>query len=671
MTGAAVLSRLGFDAPRLAFTLRTMLAACLALLVAWMLGLEHPQWSAMTVWAASQPTRGQLAEKSFFRFAGTVSGVIAGVILVMISVDRPYVLVGGLALWTGLCAGIGNVQRGFVSYGTLLAGYSAAMVALLDTGNPAQHVLVLGTDRLLTVLTGVAAAFIMGWLLTPKSAEDPLAARMRRLTARLLRDLAGGARCVDEVLPGANAKLQAALSEIAVLDELLEPSSAGGLRPRRAVRASRAVLNANMALLFWMNRSETTQGGEELPSDHVQPSLQTPLLSAAQALEACAPPETVHMTLAEAADAAEGPLRDHLGGLMSALDRQAGTELAIDRADHAVVVLHRDWTGAWQAMVRTILAMLAMGTIWLATGWSSGPYTLLGLAVMVSLFSTFDNPALIMRPVFLGQVMGGLGALACHWLVWPLAGSEVELVFMMMPFILLGALLLAHRRTMAAGFDYNMTILLLLQPHYPLTGTFGYSVSMVLAVILAPVAAWVAFRLIYPVDGRARMAMLMAAMVHELQDMAAQPEVMRGHMDRVSMWRARFYHRLLRLVRWSEKVGQTDAAATSFGLAVLNIGRAILVMQERAGDTALPTQVRRSLALALGRMENLAGQPARTRRAFMRAAELLMRQHDPAGPVVRLAAGDMITNADLLGGISPRSRPAAFLGQTALRQGGL
>ncbi|MGQ3675381.1 FUSC family protein [Xanthobacter sp. TB0139] len=660
MRGPAVLSRLGFDVPRLAFTLRTMLAACLALWVAWLLGLEHPQWSAMTVWAASQPTRGQLAEKSFFRFAGTVSGVVAGVILVMISVDRPYLLVGGLAIWTGLCAGIGNVQRGFVSYGTLLAGYSAAMVALLDTGNPAQHVLVLGTDRLLTVLTGVVAAFIMGWLLTPKGAEDPLAARMRRLTARLLRDLAG-----EERAPASQAELQAALSEIAAIDELLEPSSAGGLRPRRAVRASRAVLNANMSVLFWLNRAETEQGGEGpqgiLSLHHAQPALQAALLRGAQALEACAPSETVRLALTEAADAAEGPLRDHLRGLASALEQQAGTELAADMADGAMVVLHRDWTGAWQAMVRTFLAMLAMGALWLTTGWSSGPYTLLGLAVMVSLFSTFDNPALIMRPVFFGQLMGGLGALACHWLAWPLAGSEAGLVAMMMPFILLGALLLAHRRTMASGFDYNMTVLLLLQPHYPLTGTFGHSVSMVLAVILAPVAAWAAFRLIYPVDGRARMAMLMAA----------QPDAMRGQKDRVSMWRARFYHRLLRLVRWSEKVGQTDAAATAFGLAVLNIGRAILAMQERAGDMTLPAQVRRSLTLALGRMESLAGQPERTQYAFMRAAELLRRHHDPAGPVVHLAAGDMAANVALLRGISQRSRPAAFLGQAALRQGGL
>src|SRR5256885_5029194 len=41
-------------------------------------------------------------------------------------------LVLGLAVWLGLCAGVGNLQRSFVAYGTMLSGYSAAMVALLD-----------------------------------------------------------------------------------------------------------------------------------------------------------------------------------------------------------------------------------------------------------------------------------------------------------------------------------------------------------------------------------------------------------------------------------------------------------------------------------------------------------------------------------------------------------
>ena len=143
----------GFDSARLRQHLRTAFAACLAVLAAWALGLEHPQWAGMTVWAASQPLRGQLLEKSFFRTTGTVVGTAAGIGLVLLAHGDLLWLVTGLALWLGLCAGLGNLQRGFASYGTMLSGYSAAMVALLDAGHP-EHVYALGWDRLFTGLTG-------------------------------------------------------------------------------------------------------------------------------------------------------------------------------------------------------------------------------------------------------------------------------------------------------------------------------------------------------------------------------------------------------------------------------------------------------------------------------------------------------------------------------------
>jgi uncharacterized membrane protein YccC len=58
------------------------------------------------------------------------------VVLVLVANGDLLWLVTGLAVWIGICAGMGNLQRSFASYGTMLAGYSASMVALLDNGNP-------------------------------------------------------------------------------------------------------------------------------------------------------------------------------------------------------------------------------------------------------------------------------------------------------------------------------------------------------------------------------------------------------------------------------------------------------------------------------------------------------------------------------------------------------
>ena len=108
----ATLRRLGFTPGQLYYTLRTATGACLALWLAWAAGLEHPQWAAMSVWIASQPTRGMLLEKSLFRALGTLVGAVFGVALVALSGNQPWALVLGLAVWVSVCAGMGSVWRG-------------------------------------------------------------------------------------------------------------------------------------------------------------------------------------------------------------------------------------------------------------------------------------------------------------------------------------------------------------------------------------------------------------------------------------------------------------------------------------------------------------------------------------------------------------------------------
>ncbi|PRB82248.1 FUSC family protein [Pseudomonas sp. MYb185] len=48
----------GVSQKELASLVGIALASCLAMALAWSIGLEHPQWSAMTAWAVSQPVRG-------------------------------------------------------------------------------------------------------------------------------------------------------------------------------------------------------------------------------------------------------------------------------------------------------------------------------------------------------------------------------------------------------------------------------------------------------------------------------------------------------------------------------------------------------------------------------------------------------------------------------------
>ena len=640
-------ARWGFDPARLRLHLRTAFAACLALLAAWQLGLEHPQWAAMTVWAASQPLRGQLLEKSFFRVAGTVAGTAVGVGLVLLAQGDLLWLVLGLAVWLGLCAGVGNLQRGFMAYGTMLAGYSAAMVALLDSGHPDQ-VFALGQDRLFTALTGVFMALLVGWLFTPRGRGIPGNAEVRQLFAQLLRDLADSLQARGRYSLGSQ-EIARRLLAMAMIEEGLDPHAAGSQRSREAVHALRRLMNVQISALLWLRDAPSQQPTQAF--GEVQG------LEAAQALREAAGLLETRLALHEAA-AALVRARQAAQAWPGAADMLAPLGLALQahlaathdvalppghRARQWPVVLHSDWLGARRAMLRAASAIAIVGLLWVATGWSGGAYMLLGMSIMLTVFSGFDNPVANMRHVTLGQAMGVLVALACQWLVWPFAGSQAGLVWLTLPFVFAGALLFSHQRTMLSGYDCNMVLLLLLQPHYPQTASFGHALAMGLAVISGPLAGWAAYRFILPVTLQGRLQGLRSMMVHELQDMAATPQ----HARNGRIWRARLYHRLLRLVRLSEQAGgQRGGEVAECGIAALHVGRAIQALHQLSEEAALGDGTARAVRAALLRLRHLQQAPAACPPLLRSLARRVDSRHPALARQMRQAAHEIAQHED-------------------------
>lgn len=637
------LERLGFDPIRLNFTLRTALAACCALLAAWLVGLEHPQWSAMTVWAAAQPVRGQLVEKSFFRALGTIVGSVVGIGLLFAAQGQQWAIVVGLAIWIGACAGTGNLLRGFASYGAMLAGYSAAMVTLLHSTLSAGP-FVVGIDRMLTVLLGIAVALAIGWVFAAPADPDDPARRVRRLTGRILDDLAAH---LSGTQPPGRGEHQHLLSEMAAIEDGLDGHAAGSLRSRATIRAIRRLLSAQVALLLWMRPR---------PSPACDAALVTAVRQAAEASATPAQPRDAAAALRHAAERA-GPdrmLRDALAGLAEAAQPRIEADGRQEGAGaHDSVVLHRDIIGAREALIRAMVTILAVGAAWLATGWEAGAFMLLGTAIMTSIFSTADNPTQTLRQVLVGQMLGAAGALACRWLVWPLAGSAFGLVLAMMPFILLGAFIQAHRRTAGPiGFDYSMVVLLMLQPAWPLSGTFAHSLMLAGAVVLGPAVGLTAFLLIFPVDGRRRLRTLVTMMVHDLQSMAGR----RGAAQHRAVWRGRLYHRVLRLVRWADKTGGSREQAVEGGFAVLLLGSAILHMDEALGRPDLAPATARRLTATLARLRRVGSDPERAARALSAAATRLAADGAGDGDLLREAAAELRDRAAFLRAPGRRNR---------------
>jgi uncharacterized membrane protein YccC len=612
-------ARLGFETSKLPFGLRTAIAACLAVAVAWQIGLEHPQWSGMTVWAASQPLRGHLLEKSAARLAGTIVGALFGMGLMIVSHGQPAILVIGLSLWIGLCAFTGNLVRGYASYAAMLSGYSAAMVALLDAAHPSQ-VLALGADRVLTVALGVVAALIIGWLFAEPGSDITAVEKARLLSVRILADIA--ARLRGE--PISEDEQRSILTDIAALEGPLDLHGAGSRQGRRVVRKIRSLLAAQVAVALWLRSDASREIAALEGANVVLPSDPTRALDLLRQAAAANP----QSALASALDD------------LAAADRDLD-DLASDPT--AELSLHRDWLLARRAMLRAVIAMLATGVIWLVTGWEMGGFMMLGSAIMLSIFSTFENPAVVLRHVFVGTLFGALFALLCRWLVWPLAGGPFELILAMVPFVLLGAPLSAHRLTQRMAFDYNMVLLLMLQPAWPQTMSLPHSLMASLAVVAGPVVGLIAFHLIYPVDSRRRYEAVRFAMIDDLEHLAASAMT----STRRKGWRALLHHRVLLAAYWGERASYPVGRLAEDALALLCVGQAIDQLGDVAADAAAPG-IKRSVAAALERLHRVGADPARAARALFATARRFSAERRGEAAVLTLAATKL------------SERPAAF-----------
>lgn len=612
------LTQRGFDLSRLGFSVRTAVAACLALLIAWTLGLEHPQWSAMTVWAASQPERGMLIEKSLFRAHGTLVGTLFGVLLMTLADGSIPILVVGLALWVGACAAAGNLVRGLIAYGTLLSGYSASMVVLLSTGTQ-ESILTLGADRLLTVMVGVTAALLVGLMFAPRRRLADSTGRLRQLTNQLLRLL--------QQKQVADSSVQTLLEEIAVQEDWLESNSAGSIRSRRHLSAVRHLLNAQVSLLLWLSRNAERN---PLPAG-VPEALDQ--LSSCMASD-CSPAELLNCieALKQRCPNAPEVFLDLLQALPPALipDAREMPQAESPIATFSPVVLHRDWVGARQAMLRASGLILLLGTVWWLTDWSAGPYLLLGASIMISLFSTLDNPAAFMRFLFIGQLCGALVAMVCAWLIWPLGEGGAFYVLSMLPFVLLGILPMLHPRSQPSAMDFNMIMLLLLQPTQASHQDLQHWVSMALAVVSTPLVALVAYRYVFPTNLRQRSRMLIRMMLHELQDLADTPTALK----RQGVWRARLNHRVRHLLRLYLRNQAQTRSATWGCLAVLETGECIFHLHQLAQDPTLGTREQAMIRQALRRLTRLEEQPGQAALSLQRCADLLQRHHHPVPPPI-------------------------------------
>ena len=559
--------------PHIVRAARGTAAALTALAVAEFLKLECPYWAAMTALIVIQPTRGLLFEKSFYRLVGTVIGAMAGLLL-LVYTRSPIVLTIGLALWIAACVGIGNLLYGFRAYAFLMAACTCAVIAMSGYQNPA-HLYEIAFGRIVCIIVGIIVAAGVTALFTPGHSRDELGHRLGRISGETVAWLALILRQERE---GNLVRLeQDLLIEIAELEGLLDVAGAGSFLFKKRKRHIRSFIASLLSLLA-VGRLAVGQLARHSELDrrhgYWRDLLAGHLEEVADKLQSTT---TVNCTAEMSAVATEAKahlplLGETLTDIVTSLqlllaDYDAMADTHDEQSTHRLI-RHRDWQGAYGSAIRAALGIAAVGVTWSVSGWTKGPMMLMAMSIMLSIFSNKEHPAYFVGQIFLGAATGSAVAVFCRIVLLPGVTDPFTAGTIIAPFILIGVVAMAQRRTAIAATDATLFFIFVTQPGVSVTIAPADLALGALAMVMGVGSAWLAYRYLVPINPAIRMRALLAAIARDIEGLAALAVPAAAETSR-----ARMQHRVMRLVAMATRYDADHLAVVEGGLAALAIAR--------------------------------------------------------------------------------------------------
>lgn len=590
------------------FALRTVSAGLIALLSAYVLKLDHPQWAMMTVFIVAQPVAGMVLAKGFYRLLGTLAGGLAAIGITSLFGTNPWLLVAILAIWIGLCTLVSSLLRNPEAYGAALAGYTAMIIGLPAFGQP-HLVLDLAMARCAEIVLGIVCAGLTSRLILPKLAADAIISRLKRSILDLAT-YAGGAFSGGDAatLVALQRKLIAdaqTLAEMRTYARLEAPSFATRAHPVRrtigqllwALSAARALHShaapKNAALVPVRSELQALVGELAIKPgalDDTSPWVARLDAIASQARQTpAADPDGDRVgtltRLTIAADFAEA-LKQVLRGLDALRSPVSGPS----RERQPALVVHRDYQAAWRNAVRAALATLLVAAFWLTTKWSEAAGTVILVAVVSSLFAARPNPVQSAWGFFTGTLLALPFAFLVGQIALPALPGFGWFALFVMPILVPAALGMANPRYVGVATAFAINFLAFLSPHQTMTYDplpfFAGSASILVGILLAIGV----FMVVLPADPWVTVNRILQAMREDLARLCLHERV-----PRRSAFESLAYDRINQLMPLLQRVGKKGDAALGSSIATVTVGLEILRLRAAQQNSMIPSETALSI----------------------------------------------------------------------------
>lgn len=657
---------LDLTTPRATYVMRSILAAWLALVVAYLLELHAPYAAASSVLLVINPVQGGVIGKGAWRVLGTLAGMLAAFVLMSAFGQMPWLFLLGFGVWLAVCVVGMTLLRHFRAYGATLAGYTVGLAAYGAMQHPERTFdQVMGRGA--SVLIGVVCLALVSALFSSRSVHSRLAILLDRLAAATAGVLATHHQAIQgSAAPGAkplDAGRRSLITELYGVDDLLALGKAesadlahragtvrhtmvslfsalvGGAPPWREHSAGLAALRAlqpeweqawrEVAQALGQvrgptDRSPTERGPTDRGPTERGPTATTRAIGRLIDLRARL---VAVLSSASLDDASEQAALMIAGDrLIEQLDDYLQAIEGIKRFHHPTpaparvsVPFHRDTVAAFQNGVRALLTVLMGGAFWIVTGWTEGNMMLAGLAAACALLSTAPNPALGAVEFIKGTVAAVAMAFLCTFIVLPHVSGLPLLLVILGLFWLPGVYATTMPRYALAGVAYLVAFTTLAAADNPMRYDFALFLNGAVAWVLATCFTLLGFRIVLPRN----LARDVTRLRRRIRDAALG--TLGGVPPDASAWQWRQQHRIAQLGALLRTQPQAMDRAIAQALASLHLGREILRLRRWLRQAPQHAEWPRVVARTLRHLRRRVGHPARAARHARRAATALAR----------------------------------------------
>ena len=612
------------------FIAKTLAAALLSLWIAMRLELPQPRTAMTTVFIVMQPYSGAVIAKSFYRIAGTVIGSLVSLLVVGLFAHEPTILLAATIIWIGICTAGATRNRNFRSYAFVLAGYTAALVAVPTIANP-DSIFQAAVTRVNEVSLGVIVSTVISALVFPQFAGDALPRAVRSRFTGFVEFVAGtlagridraGIEATNVRIVGDVISLEATRS-VAVFEH---PETR--LRSPILMRMNHdfmAVSTRLHALHQLFNRLRDGQEpGSNLVREYFEPYLReiAPLLSpeAAPVLKPADAGASVKRLVSFRASLPQRlrATREQLTAAGLAANQTTGLLLDFDTAAELLLRFVDElyaYTDSYAALakptasqtqqaarpyvpktgllssaisgLRAVVVLSTVGLFWFGTAWPGGELMMILAGTAVALAATTANPVRVATGLLLGAVLALPAGAICVFLLYPLIDGFPLLCVVLTPFLVGALALTTHPRWGGVGTGFLIFFCFSAGPdnviHYDPIGFF----NNMLGIIFANGIATAAFALILPPNSGWWLAHILRDLRGQVvmacsSDRAGLPERLEGGtrdlMQQASMLTTERLH--------------APEVALSWMFLVLEVGHAVLELRDEIASMGIVTPIR-------------------------------------------------------------------------------